>query len=152
MLHQVGLYIHMVALIVVGGGSVGGVLVEKQLWKKISVHSQEAKALLPVLISTELFILIGIVAFLLSGLIMLYSVNWVYLSQPWFIVKFVLFLMLPLRGALIGKPTMVRIGKQVREDMNNLPVLMNLKSKMDRFHIIQYCLVAIIIFLVIFKL
>jgi hypothetical protein len=152
MLHQAGLFIHMVAIILVGGGSVGGVMVEKQLWKKIKDRSSEAKALLPLVKSTAGLIMAGIVVFLVSGLIMLYSVHWAYLSQPWFVIKFCLFLMLPLRGALIGRPTMVRVGSQVNQDINNLPEFMKLKSKMNRFHMIQYLIVATILFLVIFKI
>jgi hypothetical protein len=152
MLHQAGLYIHMIAIILVGGGSVGGVLVEKQLWKKIKDRSADARALLPLLKSTAGMIMVGFVIFLASGLIMLYSVRWAYLSQPWFMIKFCLFLSLPIRGALIGKPTMIRVGSQVNRDINDLPEFMKLKSKMNRFHMIQYLIVATILFLVIFKI
>ena len=152
MLHQLGLFIHMVAIILAGGGSIGGVLVEKQLWIKIKNHSADARTLLPLLKSTASFIQIGIIVFLISGLIMLYSVNWAYLSQPWFLIKFTLFLMLPIRGAVIGRPTLVQVGSQINQDGYNLSVLMKLKSKMDRFHIIQYSIIAMILILVIFKI
>ncbi len=116
MLHQLGLFIHMVAIILAGGGSIGGVLVEKQLWIKIKNHSADARTLLPLLKSTASFIQIGIIVFLISGLIMLYSVNWAYLSQPWFVIKFTLFLTLPIRGAVIGRPTLVQVGSQINQD------------------------------------
>ena len=152
MIYHLGLYLHMAALILVGGGSIGAVLVERQLWKKIEAHSYEAKVLLPVLKSAALFIFVGLVFFLASGLTMLYSVKWAYLSQPWFMIKVILFLMLPVRGGFIGRPTMARVGVQIQEDINNSPAFLKLKKKMNRFHTIQYLLVAVIIFLVIFKI
>ena len=149
---QIGLYIHMIALIIVGGGSIGGTIVEKQLWKKIEAGSGDAKTILPILKSTAQFIQIGLILLVVSGLLMLFSVNWVFLSQTWFMVKFSLFILLPIRGAIVGKPTVKKIGRQVQEDINNLPAFMKLKAKMNRFHFIQYTLVAVIIFLVIFKI
>ena len=73
MIYHLGLYVHMIAIILVGGGSVGAVITERQLWRKIESHYSEAKVLLPVLRSTALLILAGVIIFLMSGLTMLYS-------------------------------------------------------------------------------
>jgi hypothetical protein len=152
MLHQLGLYIHMVALLVVGGGSFGSVIIEKELWKNVQKQSPETPVLLPALLAAKNFITIGILLFLISGLAMLQSVHWIYFTQPWFIAKFILFLMLPLRGLLVAKPLMMQIGFQVRQDTINVSLLLDLKKRMDRFHLIQYALVGTIIFLVLFKI
>lgn len=101
--------------------------------------------------SATMFIFIGMIVFLVSGLLMLYVVNWVYLSQPWFIAKLICFVLLPVRGAFVGRPTMALIDRQLQENNYNMSALMKLRSKMNRFHIIQFILVATIIFLVIFK-
>jgi hypothetical protein len=151
MLHQIGVYFHMLAILLVGAGGIGGAIVEHHLWKKISTKDGGSKVIMPILKSTGMFIMAGIVIFLLSGMLMLYSVHWVYLSQPWFIVKFVLFLCLPVRAALIAKPSLTRIGIESQKDQSDSMLLLKLKSKMNRFHIIQYGIVLVIIFLVIFK-
>jgi len=151
MLHHIGLFIHMAAIMLAAGGSIGSIMVENLLWKKVSSNSPNAKDLLPVFKSATTCIQIGLLIFLVSGLIMLYSVNWVLFHNYWFDAKLVFFVLLPLRGALVGKPTVMAIGKGLQGSNYNISELMRLKSKMTRFHIIQFSLVAIIIFLVIFK-
>jgi len=141
----------MLAILLVGAGGIGGAIVEHQLWKKIAVQSIDSRAIMPILKMTGTFIMAGIIVFLLSGLLMLYSVHWVYLRQPWFIIKFILFLCLPLRAALIAQPAFIRIGMEIQKASSDSLLLLKLKSKMNRFHIIQYAIVAMIIFLVIFK-
>lgn len=152
MLHQTGLFFHMFGILLAGGGSVGSIMAETQLWKKVRSGSSEARAYLPILRAAATFIIAGVILFLLSGLIMLYSVNWVYLSQPWFIAKLVLFLTLPIRGATVGKDIVQGIGMQLMKDPGDLPVLLVLRKRMIRFHIIQFTIVATIIFLVLFKI
>jgi hypothetical protein len=151
MLHQVGLYFHILAVLLVGAGGIGGAIVEHQLWKYIKTNSPNAKALMPILKITVKFIMTGIVIFLISGLIMLYSVQWVFLSQAWLILKFALFLSLPIRAALIAKPTLMMVGAEIQKEETDPVLLLKLRSKMERFHLIQYGIVLTIIFLVIFK-
>lgn len=151
MIHHTGLFFHMAGMILAGGGSIGAILAEKQLWKKINDRSDNAKVFIPVLQSAAILILLGMGVFIISGVIMLYAVNWVFLSEPWFIVKLGCFVLLPLRGAFIGRPTVALISKQLQVDKYNITAFMRLKSRMNRFHIIQFILVAVIVFLVIFK-
>jgi|GEM_PF-3542921 len=152
MLHQLGLFVHMVAIIVVAGASIGTMLVENRLLSVATVNPDNAKAMLPILEFTPKMIMIGIMLFLASGVVLLYSVNWVYLTQPWFIIKFVLFISLPVRGVVIGKSTTMQIVAQLTQTPANQPALMALKAKMRRFHIVQFIIVATIIFLVLFKI
>ena len=152
MLHQVGLFFHILAVLLVGAGGIGGAIVEHQFWKYIKLSSPQAKALLPILKTTGKFIMAGIVIFLFSGLIMLYSTNWIFLKQTWFIVKFLLFMSLPVRAAMIAKPAFKRIGAEISSVNTDPGALVGLRSKMKRFHTIQYGIVLIIVFLVIFKI
>jgi len=151
MLHHVGLFFHMAGIMLIGGGSIGAILAEKQLWKKISEHSQNARVLVPILQSATFFILAGMMIFLISGLALLYSVSWFFLKNPWFIAKLVCFALLPVRGALVGRPIIARINEELQADNYDISSLMKLKSKLKLFHIVQFILVAAIIFLVIFK-
>jgi hypothetical protein len=151
MLHQIGLFGHMVAILLVGGGSIGAIMAETQLWKRVQAHSPEARLFIPIVKGAPVFIFAGIILFLASGIVMLWSVNWFFISQPWFIVKFVLFVTLPIRGAVIGKRIMMQVGKQVEGDHYDVPALMKLRARMKRFHFTQYSIVAVILFLVLFK-
>lgn len=152
MLHQIGLFFHMVAIMLAAGGSVGAMLVEKQLWSRINERPDDARAMMPILKSAPRLIMVGLAFFLVSGLIMLSSVNWIYLTQPWFIIKFVLFLSLPVRGAIIGRPIIKHIGMQISQSPTNMTALLPLKAKMLRFHIAQFCTIGVMFLLVLFKI
>ena len=151
MLHHIGLFFHIAAIIVVAGGSVGSMLAEAQLWAKLNSSSGDEKAVLPILMNAPKLIIAGVIVFLLSGLTMLYAVNWAYLSQPWFIAKLLLFISLPVRGAVIGKSTIMHIAAELNKPHPDRSILLRLKAKMQRFHIIQFIIVAVIVILVIFK-
>jgi hypothetical protein len=151
MLHQIGLYVHIVAILLAGAGGIGGAIVEHSFWQKIPSNIDAAKTIFPILKTTGKFIITGILLFLLSGLLMLQSVHWVFLSQPWFLVKFGLFLCLPIRAGLIAETAFMHIGSEIQKDQMDAVLLMKLKSKMRRFHLIQYGIVLTIIFLVIFR-
>jgi hypothetical protein len=152
MLHQIGLFFHMVAIMLAAGGSVGAMLVEKQLWSRINERPDDARAMMPILKSAPRLIMVGLAFFLVSGVIMLFSVNWIYLTQPWFIVKFVLFVSLPVRGVIIGRTTIKHIGMQISQSPANMTALLPLKAKMLRFHIAQFCTIGVIFLLVLFKI
>lgn len=150
MLHQSALFFHIAAIMLIGGGSISAILAEKQLWKNVNALSANAKQWMPVIQIATKLIFIGMFIFIISGVVLLYSVHWTFLNQPWFIAKLACFILLPIRGAVIGRRTLAHINTQLQNNFD-LPVLMKLKAKMNRFHIIQFILVAAIIFLVLFK-
>ena len=127
-------------------------LAERQLWIQLATDSESSGKWINLIRCATKFILVAVVVFLLSGLALLYSRNWEYINQPWFIVKFCCFLLFTLRGALVGGKTVEFIDKQLREKDHNKDVLMKAKTKMGRFHIIQLILVVAIIFLGVFKI
>ena len=151
MMYHVGLFVHMTAIMLIGGGSIGAIVAERQLWKEVSNRSKNARNFVAVVQSATIFIYIGMIMFIVSGVVMLSSVNWAFLKNPWFVAKLAFFVCLPLRGALIGRPIVAVIGKQLKADEYNSAALARLKFRLKRFHFIQFLLVAVIIFLVIFK-
>jgi len=151
MVHQIGLFFHMAGILIAGGGSIGAILAEQQLWKNVNSNPEHAKAFLPVLQKAPKVIMIGLLLFLVSGLMMLYSAHWIFLRNPWFITKLVCFLLLPIRGAMVAGPTGGLIARELHSPNPDKNLLRKLQAKMKTFHLIQFLLVAIIIFLIIFK-
>jgi hypothetical protein len=151
MFFHISLFFHFAALFITGGGALGSLIVERQLWNKLETNPAEAKSLISVFDAAEKFIKAGVVLFLISGIMILWSLQFSYLREPWFIVKFLLFIVLPIRGAKIASPTIKQIGVQIEQDINNKSAFDLLKKKMHRFHIIQYAIVVVILVLVIFK-
>jgi hypothetical protein len=150
-MYQIGLFIHMAAIISVAGGTMAAIYAESQLWKVLKGNPTGAKLFLPILHTSPTVIKIGVLAFIISGVLMLWSVQWVYLKQPWMIAKLVLFLSLPIRAATIHGAIVNKLTKTLEEPGFNLPDMMTLKTRSTRFHVTQYIIVAIIILLVIFK-
>lgn len=124
---------------------------ERQLWKKLNSTGESAATLINLVRSATKFILIAIPVFLLSGLWLLYSKEWIYLKQTWFIIKFVCFLLFVINGAVIGGKTVEFIAKHVQDKNPSAAELMKAKARMGRFHVIQFVLVTVIIFLATFK-
>lgn len=151
MFFHIALFFHFTALFITGGGALGSLIVELQLWKKLENSPFGAKALMPVFDVAEKFIKAGVILFFLSGVLILWSLKFTYLHEPWFIIKFLLFIILPIRGAKIASPTIKQIGIQMDQDIINKTALDSLKKKMRRFHIIQYAIVTVILLLVLFK-
>jgi hypothetical protein len=151
MFFHIALFFHFIALFITGGGALGSLIIELQLWKKIENSPFGAKALMSVFDAAEKFIKAGVILFLISGIMILWSLKFTYLHQPWFITKFLLFIILPIRGATIASPTIKQIGVQMDQDIINKTTLALLKKKMRRFHIIQYAIVIVILLLVLFK-
>jgi hypothetical protein len=96
------------------------VLAERQLWKRLNAASEDAGTWIALIHAATKFILIAVAAFFVSGLALLYSNNWTYLKQPWFIVKFGCFLLFTLRGALIGGRSRLLINNS-RKKITILP-------------------------------
>ena len=113
MIHHVGLFFHMAGILIAGGGSIGAILAELQIWKNVNSHPDTARAFLPILQTAPKVIMVGLLLFLVSGLLMLYSANWIFLRNPWFITKLVCFVLLPVRGAIIGGPAVALIGREL---------------------------------------
>jgi hypothetical protein len=151
MFFQIALFFHLTAFFLTAGGALCSLIVEQQLWKKLETAPAEAKSLLSLFDAAEKFIMTGVILFLISGIVMLWLFNFIYLHEPWFIIKLLLFIMLPIRGAKIASPTISQIREQFNQDISNKTALALLKEKMRRFNIIQYGIVAVIIVLVIFR-
>lgn len=150
--HQAALFFHLAAIMLIGGGSIGAILAEKQLWKSISTVSADSQKWIEFIQSATKFIYIGMVIFIVSGTVLLYTVNWAFLRQGWFIAKLACFILLPVRGAVVGRRTVAHIQAELQIHNYNAQSLVKLKAKMKRFHAIQFILVAAIIFLVLFKI
>jgi len=127
------------------------ILADRQLWKKMDGGSEGSGIWIEFIQSATKFILIALAVFLVSGLGLLYSNNWVHVNQPWFILKSACFILFTVNGALVGGNTVTFVDKQLREKNYNMDVLTKAKTRMGRFHIIQLILVAAIIFLGTFK-
>ena len=77
MLNQTALFFHFVSLLIVGGGMIALILAERRLWKELNTGPDRPGIWIDFIQSATKFILVAIALFFISGLILLYSTNWV---------------------------------------------------------------------------
>ncbi|MDP4262834.1 MAG: DUF2269 family protein [Bacteroidota bacterium] len=151
MIFQTGLFLHMTGIILIAGGSIGSIITESLFWKNVQQDLQKAKGIAPLLLKFPLVIVRGALLMLISGILMLYSVNRAFWGQTWFTIKILLFISLVLNGRLSGRPTFIKIVQEVQATELRTGKLGELKNKIRRFHFIQFTMLFMLIALAIFK-
>src|SRR5262249_27894204 len=101
---------HFIALIILAGGAVGGLIVDKIFWKRVFTAPAEAVTLAPALIAASKAAPMGAGLLLLTGLSILGSVHFSYWGTTWLPVKLILFVFLALNGGLVGGRTVRRVA------------------------------------------
>jgi len=150
MLHQLGLFIHVIGIFMIAGGNVGNFIVERQFWNNVVKTPETAKKIAPLLLLFPPVIILGALLMLLSGLVMLYSVNWGFVGQTWFTIKMVIFVLLILNGRIVGNPTLKKIESNIQTG-DYAQVSGVLKLKIKRFHAVQYSLLLVLIIVTLFR-
>jgi uncharacterized membrane protein SirB2 len=103
-LFSIGLFIHIIGITCIAGGSIGGLVLEMHLWKIIRQAPQQASAVGPLMSKYPVIIQAGTLLMLISGLMMLGALGWQVAGRAWFIVKMFLVLALILNGRFVAKP------------------------------------------------
>jgi hypothetical protein len=152
MIFKTGLFLHIVGIFLIAGGSLGSVITESVFWKNIRAGSVKAKGIAPLLVKFPPVIIKGAMLMIISGMLMLYSVDWIFWGQAWFTIKLLLFVALILNGRFMGRPTFVKIVVETQSEKPQLSALLKLKGKITRFHIIQFTMLALLVAMVIFKI
>lgn len=154
-LFPLGLFIHIIGITCIAGGSVGGLLLERLLWKHLKEAAPEKiPALTPLMSHYPIIIQTGTLLMLLSGLMMLWALGWVVAGQWWFIIKMLLVVALILNGSLVAKPNGARLLQLVPRLINGetlQPELAKLKRKMTLFHVSELTMLAVVYLLAIFR-
>jgi hypothetical protein len=150
MIFKTGLFFHIAGIFLIAGGLVGGALTERLFWKYVQQASEKAKPIVPLLLLFPRVIISGAVIMLISGLLMLYSVHWIFWGQSWLTLKLIFFILLVLNGRLVGKPLFGKIAAAVQSATSNTDTLVSLKKRLNSFHLIQYCMLHIVVALAIF--
>lgn len=143
--HNLGLFLHMIGIIMIAGGFLGAYIVETQFWKQVNTDISKAGALLPVMKTLPMIIQIGVLVQIISGIQLLHARSWVFWGENWLYIKLVLVVIAVLNGILVGKKLGGQIAAQVFSPSPDKAVLATLKSKMHRFDLVQLILVIAIL-------
>lgn len=153
-LFSAGIFIHIIGITLIAGGSVGGLILENHLWKLIRQAPEKASALEPLMTKYPIIIQVGTVLMLISGFMLLAALEWAPVHQAWFIVKMALVVALVLNGSLVAEPTGKKIGQLVPMLLQGKPLQKELhivKRRMTIFHISEMAMLLLVYVLAVFR-
>lgn len=149
-----GIFIHIIGITLIAGGSIGGLVLETHIWKVIHQSPEKVSVLGPLMPKFPVVIQIGTLLMFISGFMMLAALGWTVAGQWWFIIKMALVVALILNGILIAKPTGKRLLILVPQLIHGEAVQMELKMvrrKMILFHISELAMLALVYLLGVFQ-
>src|SRR5690242_12130528 len=147
------LFFHIIGITLIAGDSIGGLVLERQVYRYFNQTPSKAVVLAPLMSRYPIIIQSGALLMLLSGLTMLYTLHWAVASELWFIIKMCLYVALILNGLLVAKPTGMKLGKLLAmapSETTNQQFRI-LKRRMTIFHITEFSMLAMIYLLAIYR-
>lgn len=153
-LFSIGLFIHIIGITCIAGGSIGGLVLEAHIWKHIRESPEKVHVLGPLMSKYPVIIQAGTLLMLLSGLLMLSTLGWAVAGQWWFIIKMLLVVALVLNGMLVAKPNGARLrtlvpgiikGDNVQDEISRV------KRNMTMFHISELTMLLVVYLLAVFR-
>jgi uncharacterized membrane protein len=112
---NVGLLLHVIGIVALSGGSIGGTVTDLVFWRTYQKAPVESKALAALSVKLGVVAEIGSMSMILSGLVLLFADSWVWWGQIWLTLKLVLFVLLALNGALVASPAGRALNKLMEQ-------------------------------------
>lgn len=153
-LFSIGLFVHIIGITCIAGGSVGGLVLETQIWKHVHSSPEKVVVLSPLMPKYPVIIQAGTLLMLISGLIMLGSTHWVMAHQWWFIIKMILVVSLVLNGLLVAKPNAKKLQRLIPRIISGEPLfseVRQVKKRLITFHVSEMTMLLVVYLLVIFR-
>ncbi len=153
-LFSIGLFVQIIGITCIAGGSVGGLVLETQIWKHVHSSPEKVVVLSPLMPKYPVIIQAGTLLMLISGLIMLGSTHWVMAHQWWFIIKMILVVSLVLNGLLVAKPNAKKLQRLIPRIISGEPLfseVRQVKKRLITFHVSEMTMLLVVYLLVIFR-
>jgi len=153
-LFSFGLLVHIIGITCIAGGSVGGLVLETQIWKHMQNAPEKVRVLGPLMSKYPVIIQAGTLLMLASGLVMLGALGWNVAEQDWFIVKMAFVVALVLNGVLVARPNGLKLRQLVPLLVKGEDVMgevSRIKRNMTLFHISELTMLLIVYLLAVFR-
>lgn len=145
------LTLHLMALITMAGITLADYLANASLWRSLGQTEQPA-ALLNLMARFPRIAGIGAAVLIFTGFGMMILTHGVFGEQLWFRIKFGLVILLILNALIEGRRQSGKLRKLLSVSGTLLTAeIQRIKSRLNRFHLVQLLLFLLIIFLSIFK-
>lgn len=138
------LYFHILSLIVLAGGVVGGLVMHAALSKTAASSPANMAAFGKLSMRFGITAQLGALCMLASGLFLASSRGWVDMSRPWLHIKLTLFVLVALNGIFVARPTGAKLGAAYATNAAD-PIIPSLLRRLSVFHVVQLIGLAAII-------
>ena len=141
MLFPAALALHLLALVLLAAGGVGGLFLHVALRRAMS-NAPKAAAIGQVGAAFGAVATGAALLMLVTGLLLMASRGWQDWGQPWLSAKLAIFTLLFLNGLLVAKPTAPRLGAGLaaaarQGEGADLAAVRGPLVRMGRFHVVQ---------------
>lgn len=150
MLYHIALLTHITGLAMVAGTTLVDYALFRQFWKHFVNDRSRACALQEGIARVQLFVGIGILLLILSGVGMMAATSGVFGEQLWFRVKFGLVLVIVLNGVLVGRRLIAKAGKLASGEASEAE-LTKTRSSINLFHLVQLLCFMVVFTLSVFR-
>lgn len=146
------LMLHLIALALMVGTTLIDFVNYQTFWKLFVRQKEQAAGVLAATAKFPRLIGIGTGLLILTGVGMIALTHGLLAQQLWFRIKFVFVLLLIGNGIFNGTRLGVKLRKIIDANEPDLTdQVMNIKNKLRTFHLLQFCIILIIIFLSAYK-
>ena len=148
------LVIHIIGIILMAGTTFIDVVIFQQFWKFFPIDINKSEFTATIIYKLQKFTRIGMLAILLSGVMMMYYLHGVWGAQIWFRIKIGIVLLIIINGLVTRR----RLGLKLKRFLADSATVMNLdlkwsalKRNIKTFHLLQVLFFVIIFILSVFK-
>lgn len=146
------LCLHVMGLVLMAGTTFVDYIAFSNIWNLLDHGKEKPDSLLQVTARFSRLIGIGAAILILTGLGMMALTKGVFGEQLWFRIKFGLVIILVANGVIVGRRHGLKFRKLLTDNGFELgPQIMQSRSKLNRFYIIQLAIFITIIILSVFK-
>jgi hypothetical protein len=147
------LVLHIVGLVLAGGVSISNLIIFKELWAQYESHNPDSSTVFKTISKLQPLGMAGLMLLILSGISMLATVHWSFLSMRWLQLKLVLVVLIFVNGFTLGRTQALKLAALMSENKKkDEPADVALLRRNFRlFQLTQLSLVLLIVVLSIFK-
>lgn len=151
MLHTF-LFLHLIGLIMIAGGTLIDFIIYKQFWKQYAFNKEKGITIMQSISKLTVLTAIGGLLLIVSGVSMMVVTKGVFDQFTWFKIKMIVLLLLILNIVLVGRRNLVKLRKTVNAtDQYAESKLAHLKRNISGFQYAQILFLLLIILLSVFK-
>jgi hypothetical protein len=153
-IYHAALSTHITGITMMAGTTLMDYVIFKQIWKQYWADKSKALAISEALVKLQIVFGSGFLLLLISGITMMYLTHGVFGEQLWFRIKFGLILLIMINGVAFGRRLGVRLRKLLPQEISGINVndnVLEIRDKLNLFHIVQLAIFLTIFVLSVFK-